>query len=178
MKVSTAIFRRTLENFSGYFRKKVLAGKYGTEQLPLRSELFGSDQMKLHGAILAHTHELCLKHHPEQLLSRLADNETVLIDVYRLFTEAISANRIIAPAGEWLLDNFYLIEEQIRTAKRHLPKGYSRQLPRLLNGPSAGLPRVYDIALETNLAWRWPDRSGKSQQFCRRLPDRHAPEAW
>ncbi|HAL92510.1 MAG TPA: cyclic beta 1-2 glucan synthetase, partial [Verrucomicrobia bacterium] len=50
--------------------------------------------------------------------------------------------------AEWLLDNFYLIEEQIRTARRHLPKGYSRELPRLLNGPSAGLPRVYDIALE------------------------------
>src|SRR5476649_508169 len=45
-------------------------------------------------------------------------------------------------------DNFYLIEEQIRTAKRHLPKGYSRELPRLGHGPSAGLPRVYDIALE------------------------------
>ena len=30
-----------------------------------------------------------------------------------------------------------------------MPKGYSRELPRLLNGPSAGLPRVYDIALET-----------------------------
>src|SRR4029077_8563244 len=37
----------------------------------------------------------------------------------------------------------------IRPAKRHLPKGYSRELPRLANGPSAGLPRVYDIALET-----------------------------
>ena len=63
--------------------------------------------------------------------------------------EAVKANRRITPAGEWLLDNFYLIEEQIRTAKRHLPKGYSRELPRLLNGSSAGLPRVYDIALET-----------------------------
>ena len=46
------------------------------------------------------------------------------------------------------LDNFYLIEEQIRTAKRHFPKGYSKRLPRLLNGPSSGFPRVYDIALE------------------------------
>ena len=54
----------------------------------------------------------------------------------------------ITPAGEWLLDNFYLIEEQIRTAQRHLPKEYSWQLPSLLAGPSAGLPRVYDIALE------------------------------
>ncbi len=149
MKVNSAIFRKTLDNFSGYFRKKGLAGKHGTEELPLRSELFGSDQMKQYGTILADSHELCQKRLPDQLLQRLADNETVLIDVYRLFTEAITANRLIAPAGEWLLDNFYLIEEQIRTAKRHLPKGYSRQLPRLLNGPSAGLPRVYDIALET-----------------------------
>ena len=60
----------------------------------------------------------------------------------------MKANRQITPAGEWLLDNFYLIEEQIRTGRRHLPKGYSKELPRLLNGPSAGLPRVYDIAKE------------------------------
>ncbi len=44
--------------------------------------------------------------------------------------------------------HFYLIEEQIRTAKRHLPKPYSRELPRLAAGPSAGFPRVYGIALE------------------------------
>ena len=64
-------------------------------------------------------------------------------------TAAVSANDRITPAGEWLLDNFHLIEEQIGTAKRHLPRGYSRELPRLALGPSAGLPRVYDIALET-----------------------------
>ena len=58
-------------------------------------------------------------------------------------------DRRITPASEWLLDNFYLIEEQIRTARRHLPAGYSRELPRLAAGPSAGLPRVYDLALET-----------------------------
>src|SRR4029078_6673680 len=45
-------------------------------------------------------------------------------------------------------DNFHLIEEQISMAKRHLPRGYSRALPRLTLGPASGLPRVYDIALE------------------------------
>jgi len=79
---------------------------------------------------------------------RLAENERVLIEARNLLTETVKANRRIAPAGEWLIDNFYVIEEQIRMARRHLPKGYSRELPRLLNGPSAGLPRVYDIALE------------------------------
>src|SRR5471030_3072061 len=80
---------------------------------------------------------------------RLADNYSLLLEVCGELTAAVSASRRITPGGEWLLDNFYLIEEQIRTAKRHLPRGYSRELPRLALGPSAGLPRVYDIALET-----------------------------
>jgi len=46
------------------------------------------------------------------------------------------------------VDNFYLIEEQIRTARRHFPKGYSRELPYLANGPAAGYPRVYDLVQE------------------------------
>ena len=126
-----------------------LPQKYAGAEPPLRSELFSSDQMKQHGKALAASHKLGLERAPDQLLARLAENEEVLIGACNLLTAAVKANRRIAPAGEWLLDNFYLIEEQIRTAKRHLPKGYSRELPRLLNGPSAGLPRVYDIALET-----------------------------
>src|SRR3990172_5590364 len=76
-------------------------------------------------------------------------NGKVLMGACNLLTAGVRANRRIVPAGEWLLDNFYLIEEQIRTARRHLPKGYNPHIPRLLSGPSAGHPRVYDIALET-----------------------------
>jgi len=122
--------------------------EYASEEPPLRSELLSADQMEQHGKTLAGTHRLSPGRAPDQLLARLAENEGVLIEVCDLLTAAVKANRRIAPAGEWLLDNFYLIEEQIRTAKRHLPKGYSRELPRLAHGPSAGLPRVYDIALE------------------------------
>src|SRR4030067_989935 len=105
--------------------------------------------MKLHGKTLAGSHKLGPRSIRDRLLTRLAENEDVLMGACNLLTAAVKANRRIAPAGEWLLDNFYLIEEQIRTARRHLPKGYSRELPRLLSGPSAGLPRGDDIALET-----------------------------
>ncbi len=105
--------------------------------------------MEQHGKILAGLHTLRPGHAPDQLLARLAENESILTKTRDLLVEAIKTDRRITPAAEWLLDNFYLIEEQIRTARRHLPKGYSRELPRLLDGPSAGLPRVYDIALET-----------------------------
>jgi cellobiose phosphorylase len=111
--------------------------------------LFSADQMEQHGKTLADSHQLSPGRPQGRLLTRLAENKAILIGVRNLLTEAVKANRRITPAGEWLLDNFYLIEEQIRTAKRHLPKGYSLELPRLLTGPSAGLPRVYDLALET-----------------------------
>jgi cellobiose phosphorylase/uncharacterized membrane protein HdeD (DUF308 family) len=119
---------------------------------PLRSELYSADQMERHGAALALAHELRpgrrSGRHGDRLLGRLDENEGVLVAAGELLKAAVTAGRAIAPAGEWLLDNFHLIEEQVRTAKRHLPKAYSRELPRLRHGPSAGLPRVYDIALE------------------------------
>lgn len=118
-------------------------------ELPLRSELLSADQMEERGKILAEMHGLRPGRSRERLLDRLAENERLLLNVHALLTEDIRAEQRISPAGEWLLDNFYVIEEQIRTANRHLPKGYSRELPYLATGPSAGLPRVYDMALET-----------------------------
>ena len=121
---------------------------YAGDEPPLRSELFSSEQMKEHGKTLAGLHRLGPRGIRDRLLTRLAENERILTGACTLLTSAVDANRRIPPAGEWLLDNFYLIEEQIRTAKVHLPIGYSRELPRLLDGPSAGHPRVYDIANE------------------------------
>jgi len=131
------------------FRGTDLAQKCAVCEPPLRSELFSSDQMEQHGKTLAGLHKLSPGYAPDQLLARLADNEGILTGTRSLLMEAVTTDRRITPAGEWLLDNFYLIEEHIRTARRHLPKGYSRELPRLRDGASAGLPRVYDIALET-----------------------------
>ncbi|MBC8022038.1 MAG: cyclic beta 1-2 glucan synthetase, partial [Burkholderiales bacterium] len=115
---------------------------------PLRSELFSAEQMEQHGKALAAAHTLAPGRGRDRLLARLADNESVLVRICGDFTAAVAADRRITPGAEWLLDNFYLIQEQVRTAKRHLPKGYSRELPRLARGASAHLPRVYDLASE------------------------------
>jgi cellobiose phosphorylase len=111
--------------------------------------LFSTDHMQQHGKWLAGSHTLNLEVAPDRLLARLEENHDVLLGVRDLLTAAVTTKRRITPAGEWLLDNFYLIEEQIRMIEKHLPKAYSRELPRLSSGPSVGLPRVYDIALET-----------------------------
>ncbi len=118
------------------------------QETALRSELFSADQMEQHGRTLGAQHRLSEHSSADLLLKRLADNEVLLARAGERLTGASHQHQRITPAAEWLLDNFYLIEEQIRIARRHLPKGYSHELPRLDNGPSAGLPRVYDLALE------------------------------
>ncbi|MGD9505552.1 MAG: glucoamylase family protein [Syntrophobacteraceae bacterium] len=149
MIVNGEITRETLSHVRALLCQTDPTKKYAADEPPLRSELFSADQMEQHGEILAGVHRLKPGRPRDRLLARLAENESRLLEVHNLLTEAVKVDRRIAPAGEWLLDNFYVIEAQIRTARRHLPKGYSRELPRLANGPSAGLPRVYDIALET-----------------------------
>ncbi|HWY85928.1 MAG TPA: hypothetical protein VNX28_04345, partial [Gemmataceae bacterium] len=118
------------------------------EEQPLRAELYSVEQLERHARELAASHTLATGRAPDKLLSRLHQNEAILVHSYDLVTAAVKRKRRIAPAAEWLLDNFYLIEEQIRTARRHLPRSYSRELPRLASGPAANYPRVYGIALE------------------------------
>ena len=143
-KIAPGLLSRLRRNLAG----SGVAQENACFESPLRAELFSADQMEQHGRNLAASHLVNPRRVKNRLLKRLDENEGLLLGVHRLTTEAAEAGRRITPAGEWLLDNFYLIEEQIRTARRHLPKGYSRELPHLLNGPSDALPRVYDIALE------------------------------
>ncbi|MHB8919777.1 MAG: GH36-type glycosyl hydrolase domain-containing protein [Halothiobacillus sp.] len=114
----------------------------------LRPELFSIEQLKRHAVTLAGQHRIDPRPGPDRLLPRLADNARVLLAAYDVVTATATPGQRIVPAEAWLLDNFYLIEQQISLARRNLPRGYSRQLPRLADGPSAGLPRIYDLALE------------------------------
>ena len=127
---------------SGHARSRPVTG-----EPPLRAELFGVDQLMRHAHALAASHTIINRRGTNRLLARLGQNEGILRDFNRS-TLSVKPNQHITPAAEWLLDNFYLIEEQMQLAKRHLPRVYSRELPRLANGPSAKLPRVYDIVLE------------------------------
>ena len=118
------------------------------DEKPLRAELFSIDQLQRHAKLIAASHRLATGRASDKLLSRLDDNERVLIETYDLVTAAADQGRSIEPAAEWLLDNFYLVEEQIRAIRRLLPPSYSRELPRLAAGPAANYPRAYGIALE------------------------------
>ena len=111
------------------------------EDLPFRAELYSAQQMAHHGRTLAQTHVLSKRRGPDRLLARLSDNARLLRTTAEELTVAVKEGRQITPASEWLLDNYYLIEEQVRIARRHLPKDYSKELPRLEKGAADGTPR-------------------------------------
>ncbi len=141
-------FHELISRLRLYFQESSPIGKYANEPPPLRAELYNTIHMEQHGRSLAKIHKVSTGRSRDYLLKRLADNEKLLREVRNLLADAIKDKHLITPGGEWILDNFYLIEEHIRTGKRHFPKGYSEGLPNLVSGHSEGLPRVYDIALE------------------------------
>ena len=60
---------------------------------------------------------------------------------------AVRLRHTLSPATEWLLDNHYLIEGQIRAVRQDLPARYGLELPRLITGEPSGFPRVYAAML-------------------------------
>ena len=119
-----------------------------TRELPLRAELFGPVQLENHAKLLASKQEIDPRPGPERLLHRLRHNEQVIRESYHAIAEDVREGRHITPAAEWLLDNAYLIENQIDIAREYLPPGYSRELPRLAAGEFKGYPRIYELAFE------------------------------
>ncbi len=114
---------------------------------PIRSELFSTERLEQHAESLAAAQRISGKPGTRRgLARRLRDNGRVLLKDYRAIGEAIRNERDITPAAEWLVDNFHVVEEQIREVRDDLPRGFYRQLPKLAEGPLEGYPRVFGIA--------------------------------
>jgi cyclic beta-1,2-glucan synthetase len=112
----------------------------------IREELLSVERMEEHARSLARAQAVKPSRqlgHP--LLDRLAANEASLIDSYRSICAAVDEKAGITPAAEWLIDNFHLVERQIREVRLDLPPAYYRQLPKLADGPFATLPRVFGL---------------------------------
>ena len=114
---------------------------------PIRSELFSAEQLEQFAATLAAEHVARPgRKRGRRLLPRLRENARVLLQAQHALADAGRRTRIVSPAAEWLLNNFHLVEEQIREIREDLPPGFYRELPKLASGPLEGYPRVYGVA--------------------------------
>jgi len=114
---------------------------------PIRSELFSIERLEQHAESLAANQPVTASPTAgKSLVARLIDNERVLLAAYKGMATAGHLGRPTTPAAEWLLDNYHLVEQQVREVRTDLPPGYYRQLPKLSEGPLAGYPRVFGVA--------------------------------
>ena len=113
----------------------------------LQGELFSIERLEQHAISLAAAQDITsqpVRRPP--LAVRLTDNEAMLLRAYRAIARAVEEDRAITPAAEWLLDNYHLVEDQIREIREDLPPQFYRQLPKLASGSFMGYPRVFGIA--------------------------------
>jgi hypothetical protein len=93
---------------------------------PVREELFGVERLERHAETLAAAQQVTTRPPPViSLQARLSDNAAALLSAYRICASDLESGRGVVPAAEWLLDNYHLVEEQIREIRADLP-------PRLL----------------------------------------------
>src|SRR5258706_4291904 len=130
-------------SLSGTFGR---ATGYADEQ-PVRAEIFSVERLEQYAQTLATEHKTVLKKRRAQLLPRLEDNGRKLVAAYHTLVEAIRNGRPISPAAEWLVDNFHIVEEQLREIREDLPRGYYHELPKLASGELRDYPRIYAVAL-------------------------------
>jgi len=117
------------------------------EQEPIRAELFSVERLEQHAESLAaaQTVESELTR-GRPLTPRVLENGRVLLESYRLLAQAIQQEDTITPAAEWLVDNFHIVDEQLREIREDLPPGFYRKLPKLSSGYLQGYPRVFGVA--------------------------------
>lgn len=114
---------------------------------PVREELFGPDRLELHAFGLALAQKVT-KSPPAvlPLQSRLDDNAAAVLAAYCSSARDVVNGQAPVPAAEWLLDNYHIVDKQMRQIREDLPPGYYRQLPKLAEGTFAGYPRVFGLA--------------------------------
>jgi cyclic beta-1,2-glucan synthetase len=118
------------------------------DEKPFQAEFFSVERLEQYAQTLASQHRTVTHKGHAQLLPRLEDNGRKFEAAYKALVEAIREGRAISPAAEWLVDNYHVVEEQLREIRQDLPKGYYHELPKLADGELEGYPRIYAVAVE------------------------------
>ncbi|HET8771007.1 MAG TPA: glucoamylase family protein, partial [Gemmatimonadaceae bacterium] len=116
---------------------------------PLRGELLGAEHLAERARAVARGQRLApegARSREPRLLRRLNGTRQILGDAHERLSKAAALGTDVGPAGDWLLDNFHVVQEHVREVRESLPRDFYGELPELAGGPLAGYPRVYELA--------------------------------
>jgi len=83
------------------------------------------------------------------LLEHLKNWEQALRNANTIFKAVPAKDVAVSRAGEWMLDNFYIVKQAFRQIEEDLPASFLNQLPKLAGTQLHGHSRIFA------LAWEW-----------------------
>ena len=117
--------------------------------LKIHGTLLDKAQLENHLQKIASNHNLVTRSEKTTYpVPHMLESFGVIQEVYRLLNEHLKLGISIHPAGEWLLDNLYIIEETVKQIEKELPLKKYMNFLGIANGPYQGFARIYVLASE------------------------------
>ena len=114
----------------------------------IRGELYGPDHLESYARALAAASPAASSGPGVRpLLDRFEQNRRILNDTYARISKTTEHREHLGADAEWLLDNFHIVTDALREIENDLPQGYHAELPKMIQPPLAGYPRIYALAL-------------------------------
>src|SRR5438128_10093574 len=104
------------------FVRRFRPGLKTDSESPIREELYSIERLEQYAATLAAEHKIAER--PKRvslLLPRLEDNGRKLISAYNAVVESIRKEHTNSPSAQWPVDNFLIVEDQMREVREDLP---------------------------------------------------------
>jgi cyclic beta-1,2-glucan synthetase len=112
------------------------------------AELFTQEQLEAYATRLAREHHVATDPRDARpFVSRTEEIGRELDDIYKLLSAAGRAAQPV-PSEDWLRDNHFVVQDQVRAIRRDLPRKFYLELPKLEDGAYARYPRVFALASE------------------------------
>ena len=117
--------------------------------LKINGTLLDKGQLENHLQKQAGNHNLVNKSQKETYpVPQMLENFQVIEQVYNLLNEHLKLGISIHPAGEWLLDNLYIIEQTVKQIEKDLSLKKYTNFVGIAHGTYKGFARIYVLAAE------------------------------
>ena len=97
---------------------------------PISAEIFSVERLEHHAESLAKAQEVSpVQTAGVSLRGRLRSNSAGLRAAFQALIAGIRKGQAVTPAAEWLVDNYYVVDEHIRAVRREPRADPKRQRP-------------------------------------------------
>ena len=118
-------------------------------KLKITGTMLEKSQLQKHLEKIASSYNITTKSQKDTYpIPGLIENFKTIEEVYNLLNEHLKLGINIHPAGEWLLDNFYIIEETVKQIQKELTLKKYTNFVGIANGEYKGFARIYVLASE------------------------------